>query len=137
AFEPRLAVRRAQPDFPLVWFGVFEGREEVAPPQLVEGASQVGELLPSVTEAEHAAAVGRILALIRAGDTYQVNHPFRLRGRFQGSDAALDARLCAGQRAEYCAYMRLPRHTIVAASPELFLRRSGDALEVRPMKGTR
>src|SRR5690606_17065940 len=68
---------------------------------------------------------------------YQVNHTFRLRGRFQGSDAALYARLCAAQRAEYCAYMRLPRHTIVSASPELFLRRSGDALEVRPMKGTR
>jgi para-aminobenzoate synthetase/4-amino-4-deoxychorismate lyase len=137
AFEEHLAVRASPTGMPLLWFGLFERREEVAPLEPPVAAIDLAELSPSVTEGEYRAGVERILELIRAGDTYQVNYTFRLGGGFRASDEAFYAHICAAQRASYCAYLRLPRFTIVSASPELFFRRTGDALELRPMKGTR
>jgi para-aminobenzoate synthetase/4-amino-4-deoxychorismate lyase len=137
AFEDRLAVRGNSSPLPLLWFGLFEAREEVAPLPPPVGPVDLPELSPSATEAEYRDGVRRILELIRAGDTYQVNYTFRLRGGFVGSDETFYAHMCAAQRAEYCAFLRLPRYSIASASPELFFRRTGDVLELRPMKGTR
>ncbi|MFW6078473.1 MAG: aminodeoxychorismate synthase component I, partial [Gemmatimonadota bacterium] len=155
AFEPRFRTRSPRADLPLVWFGVFEERVETAPDArasdgraLIERRPWVGRpsahppelarLRPTISDAEHRAALERIHDWIAAGDSYQVNHSFRLRGEFRGSDEALYRRLCAAQRAGYCALLRLPRHTILSASPELFFRHTADGtLVLRPMKGTR
>ena len=138
AFDPALAVRAADVRLPLLRFGLF--RERIAgepPPVAGEDAFALGDWAPSTEQGEYESAIARIREWIAAGDTYQVNHTFRLRASFSGSDASLYARLVSAQRASYCAHLRWGRTSLLSVSPELFFRRVGDELELRPMKGTR
>jgi para-aminobenzoate synthetase/4-amino-4-deoxychorismate lyase len=141
AFDSRLATRPPRTDLPLLWFGLFRERREPAPPAPDDAppdpASEIGRFQPLSSRAEYGRAVGRILEWIAAGDSYQVNHTFRMRAPFAGSEEALYRRIRRAQRADFCAQIRLPGLSILSASPELFFRWSGDRLEMRPMKGTR
>jgi para-aminobenzoate synthetase/4-amino-4-deoxychorismate lyase len=123
-------------DMPLLAFGIFDEREEVEPLTPSNASYSVSRWLPSVGRSVYDDAVERIRAHIAAGETYQVNHTMRLRGRFLGTDRALYAALCLAQRSSYCAYMDLGRYRILSASPELFFELTGDRLVTRPMKGT-
>jgi para-aminobenzoate synthetase/4-amino-4-deoxychorismate lyase len=138
AFDPALATRPPDPRLPLLWFAVFDERIDADLGDLADdSAASLGELRPDVSEDDFAARVGRIRELIAAGDTYQVNYTFRLRGDFHGSPKALYRRLCEAQQAAFCAYLDFGDEVIVSASPELFFRWAGGELELRPMKGTR
>lgn len=86
--------------------------------------------------ASHAAAVARIHARIAAGETYQVNLTGRVDGVVQGDPADLYPALVHAQRGAHHARLDLDRWVVASASPELFVRRDGDALTLRPMKGT-
>lgn len=87
--------------------------------------------------ADHLAAVERAVALIRAGDLYQVNVCTRLRAGFAGSPAALFEASVAALQPRYGALLTEPGgRAVVSLSPELFLRRRGRALVSEPIKGT-
>mgnify|MGYP002780374145 CR=1 FL=1 len=137
AFDAALRVPPPHPTLPLLWFGLFAERAPAPPPAASERDFALGAWAASLTPAEHARQVTAIREWIAAGETYQVNHTFRLRARFRGSDAALYAALGRAQRAEFCALIRLPGVSILSLSPELFVRWRARELEVRPMKGTR
>lgn len=87
--------------------------------------------------ARHRAAVERILDYLAAGDVYQVNlaQPFGV--PLVGPAWALYARLARRHPVPYGAYLDVGEARIVANSPELFLRRRGQRIETRPIKGTR
>lgn len=88
-------------------------------------------------EADYAAAIADIHARIRAGETYQVNHTRRLRGRGIGSPLALYRRLRAAQPVPFGALIALPQDDwVLSCSPELFVRHAAGRLSTRPMKGT-
>ena len=142
AFDAALATRAPDPRLPLAWFALFERRIETGAGEDEEAgdadAFALGGMAADEDEAEHARAVAAIREWIAAGDTYQVNHTFRLRAPFSGSPRALYRRLCEAQRAAFCAYLEVDDElAIVSASPELFFRQQGDEIELRPMKGTR
>ncbi|MDB4949162.1 MAG: para-aminobenzoate synthase, subunit [Gemmatimonadetes bacterium] len=140
AFDRALAVRPADERLPLLRFALFAERAEGAPPSADEAAADafsLGAWTASTSEEQYVADVERIREWIAAGDTYQVNHTFRLRAPFSGSDAALYARMVLAQRAAYCAHLRFGATSILSVSPELFFRRRADDLTLRPMKGTR
>jgi para-aminobenzoate synthetase/4-amino-4-deoxychorismate lyase len=140
AFDAALAVLPPDGCLPLLRFALFDERAEGEPPSIDDAAQDafsLGEWTASVDEEPYCEAVHRIREWIAAGDTYQVNHTFRLRAPFAGSDAALYARLVLAQRAAYCAHLRFGGASILSISPELFFRRAGRELELRPMKGTR
>ncbi|MDQ3931351.1 MAG: anthranilate synthase component I family protein [Actinomycetota bacterium] len=86
------------------------------------------------------AAVSTIRAAIAAGDVYQVNLCRVLSAPVpRDSDVvALAAALQAGNPAPHAAVVRLPdqRLHVASASPELFLRRNGQRVLSRPIKGT-
>ncbi len=137
AFDPSFQVRLADPDFPLLWLGLYPAPEVVAPPMPSAGALPLGgEWAPSVTRAEYAAAIDSVQAHIARGDTYQVNYTFRLRRAFAGDPLALFAALAQAQQAAYAAYVDLGRYAICSASPELFFVRDGRRVTAKPMKGT-
>jgi para-aminobenzoate synthetase component 1 len=77
---------------------------------------------------------------IAAGDVYQVNLCRVLDAPLPpGADvAALGAALAEGNPAPYSAVVRLPGSDVhvASASPERFLRRRGDVVESKPIKGT-
>jgi para-aminobenzoate synthetase / 4-amino-4-deoxychorismate lyase len=139
-FDAALAVHAESGNLPLLWFGIFDRRTQTpALDGLPEGQSsyELGPLTASLDRSSYEAGVREILDLIAAGDTYQVNFTFRLRGAFAGDEFALYRDLCRAQRSTYCAYLRTAHGTLISASPELFFRRRGSAIELRPMKGTR
>jgi para-aminobenzoate synthetase component 1 len=94
----------------------------------------------SLDEPAYRAGVADIRDRIAAGDVYQVNlcrilsHPLADSARLQG----LYDVLAEGNPAPYACLVDVPEAglEVVSASPELFLRRSGDRVESRPIKGT-
>lgn len=136
AFDPAFAAHPPGP-LPLLWFGLYDAP---LPGDLQDcgddaGAPPCWEAL--VSGEEFAAAMARIRGYIAAGDTYQVNLTFPLRADFKGGARAWFRRLCAAQRADYCAFIDAGTFQILSASPELFFRLDGRRIETRPMKGTR
>ncbi len=106
----------------------------------------------SVDREEYCRAIGRVRSYIAAGDTYQIN--YTVRGRYQlaargAAPAGTQDRpapidpldyflaLVLRQAVPYAAYLDLGEAQVLSLSPEMFLRRRGDTLESRPMKGTR
>ncbi|MFJ9567633.1 chorismate-binding protein [Streptomyces fuscichromogenes] len=94
----------------------------------------------SLDRAGYTAAVRRIRAHIAAGEVYQANL-CRVLSAPVAPDADVEALadlLAARHRAPYAGMIRLPGHgvEVVSASPELFLRRTGQVIESGPIKGT-
>jgi para-aminobenzoate synthetase/4-amino-4-deoxychorismate lyase len=126
---------RGRSALPLAWFGVFDAPARAAAE--APGATQPSlAWTPTTSRSRYDADIAAIHAHIRAGDVYQVNHTLRLGGRFVGDSRALYQRLRARQPDGYCAYIELGRHRILSLSPELFFRRAGERLTLKPMKGT-
>ncbi|KOT26633.1 chloride transporter [Streptomyces caelestis] len=130
----------------------FEGRltcarfrevREQPVPAPVPGAWRgpgAGDWTSSLDRGAYTAAVRRIRDRIAAGEVYQANL-CRVLSAPVPSDAdvdALTALLARGNPAPYAGTIRLPGHgvEIATASPELFLRREGRAVESGPIKGT-
>ena len=94
----------------------------------------------SLDRAAFCARVDAIRSSIAAGRVYQVNLTRRLSAPLPaGADvAALGAALAEGNPAPYAAVVRVPQRDlhVASASPELFLRRDGDAVSSAPIKGT-
>lgn len=121
---------------PLVWFGVYRSVEVVdtlpPPCEGYESSSWTPDLSPD----EYRDALKQIRNFLQSGDTYQVNYTFRLRSHVTGSSYAMFHAMVAAQEPNYAAFMRIGRHTISSASPELFWEQQGTRIWTRPMKGT-
>ncbi|NMF99520.1 aminodeoxychorismate synthase component I [Aromatoleum toluolicum] len=94
------------------------------------------DLQREIAEEDYGRAVERIRAYIAAGDCYQVNFTFALRGRLYGSPLAFYRALRAAQPVRHGALIQHTDGAILSRSPELFVERRGDRLSCRPMKGT-
>lgn len=136
AFDP--AVRaRAPGAVPLLWMGLY------SQPQLLQlpergAANPVPRYRwqPSVDRNEYERAIARILALIEAGDTYQVNYTLRLHAPVEEDPETLFLRMVHANQPRHGAYLDCGRFVVCCASPELFFRLENDRLASRPMKGT-
>jgi para-aminobenzoate synthetase / 4-amino-4-deoxychorismate lyase len=136
AFDPALAVSSGG-EFPLLWFGLYGGVEEVALPDPAPGGN-AGERdwQASLRQSEFHQKVARIKRLIRRGDTYQVNLTYRLRKRLVVDPWEAFLGLVAAQDPPYGAFVDTGEWVVCSASPELFFRLEGAHIESRPMKGT-
>jgi para-aminobenzoate synthetase component I len=74
--------------------------------------------------------------LIHAGDIYQVNLSHQLSLSGKRDPYQVFRKLAQINPAPFSAYMHLKNYTIVSSSPERFLRKQGEWLETRPIKGT-
>jgi para-aminobenzoate synthetase/4-amino-4-deoxychorismate lyase len=136
AFDPALAVRRPPAGLPLVGFGLFDRAEPAALPAEAQAAYRLRAWTSSITRERFERDVERIRELIAAGETYQVNHTFRLHAPFEGDPLGLYRDLCLAQRAAYGAFVNTGHVAVASASPELFFELLGDTVMCRPMKGT-
>jgi para-aminobenzoate synthetase component 1 len=90
----------------------------------------------SLDRAAFEAGVREIVELVRAGECYQVNLTRRLTSDAAADPLALFAALVREHPAPHAALLRFGARAVVSASPERFLRRRGEAVETRPIKGT-
>ncbi|QQC93649.1 chorismate-binding protein [Streptomyces alfalfae] len=119
-------------------------REEAVPLPVPGGwrGPATGDWTSSLDRAAYTAGVRRIREYIAAGEVYQANL-CRVLSAPVPADAdvdvdALTALLARGNPAPYAGTIRLPEHGVetATASPELYLRRAGRAVESGPIKGT-
>ncbi|MFJ8666782.1 chorismate-binding protein [Streptomyces sp. NPDC093600] len=102
----------------------------------------VGDWTSSLDRAAYTAGVRRIREHIARGEVYQANLCRVMSAPLPEPETAdvdaLTALLARGNPAPYAGTIRLPAHgvEIATASPELYLRRDGRAVESGPIKGT-
>jgi para-aminobenzoate synthetase component 1 len=96
----------------------------------------LGEFTSSLDRAGFEAGVRAVVDLVRAGECYQVNLTRRLTWERAADPLTLFGALVRHHPAPHAALLRFGDRAVVSASPERFLRRRGDAVETRPIKGT-
>ncbi len=133
AFDPAFSVHEPG-DFPLLWAAIYT--DELAPPAPAGGPYALGAWSRTVSQEEYGRAVTAIREYIRQGETYQVNYTMPFMMPFEGDSAAWYADVASRSGVGYPAYLDMGRYAVLCFSPELFFRRTGSMLSVRPMKGT-
>jgi para-aminobenzoate synthetase/4-amino-4-deoxychorismate lyase len=144
----------SSPDFPLLWFGVYEAPviydhkngcfsgardmeallEQHEPRQ--DHLCQVGNVRNTIGKETYVQDITSVREAIARGDTYQVNYTFKHKFDFDGSAEDLFRNLCMKQSASYTAFVRCLDRDILSLSPELFFRRNAEHVVAKPMKGT-
>jgi para-aminobenzoate synthetase component 1 len=107
------------------------------PAPKVDGPIASGSLVARWSRDAYLAAATRVLDYLVAGDAYQVNLTQPFTAPLAAPAWVLHAALARRHPVPYAAYLDLGDATVVANSPELFLRRRGRRVETRPIKGTR
>ena len=136
ALSHRLAPKRPTP---LLNFGIFKTFERQAPTQLLY-SSQAPDLTltPLWSEEEYSKRFSQVMDYIRAGDVYQINLTFPMTGPYDGPAHTLYAAFRHRQKGRYGGVVHLGNAPdIISLSPELFFRKEGRDMSMRPMKGTR
>lgn len=145
ALSPKLAGfnNPATTERPLLQFYVFEQVQRPTQQEVEASFRQFPESEPfikhwavSETEAEYIAKLKRIHQYIEQGDVYQVNHTFRAGFELEGDITGLYQALRRAQPVAFSALLHLPQGSVLSLSPELFLRKQGEKLLTKPMKGT-
>lgn len=96
----------------------------------------IDKLRLNLEREEYLAAIHRIKYYIETGDTYQVNYTLKLLFDFSGSIVAFYSSLRRNQSVSYGGMIKNSDTVILTFSPELFFRKHGSTIDVRPMKGT-
>ncbi|HYG43767.1 MAG TPA: chorismate-binding protein, partial [Bordetella sp.] len=116
------------------------GRAAIEPPwpapDAGTDAARILSVQPRLARADYLRQVEHIRGLIAAGDLYQVNHTQPLDVRMQGDWQQLYRRIAARHPVAHGACIDDGVRRVLSFSPELFVRRDGARLTVRPMKGT-
>lgn len=124
----------------LARFATWEQRRPTAPEVGTWAGVDPDSWSSSLDEDQYVAAVEAVRGHISRGEVYQANICRVLRTPIHpASDiVALHARLVGRNPAPHAGALRLPDHSvhIASASPELYLRRSGQHVTSRPIKGT-
>jgi para-aminobenzoate synthetase/4-amino-4-deoxychorismate lyase len=130
--------------FPLFCFGIFPSCEKVPLDKLENKLScgkdpcgfhiQNGSYSTRLND--YSSDITRIKEHIKDGNTYQVNHTFKYKFDFGGSPLELFNHLRKTQDVPYAGFIDIDKWSILSLSPELFFRKTGSDMIVRPMKGT-
>ena len=96
----------------------------------------VMDVQESISQDRFTADIDAIQEYIRNGDSYQINHTYRIKGETYGDPLALYSRLRDRQPGRFGAYIEHDGNFLLSQSPELFIARDGDTLKAMPMKGT-
>ena len=125
------------PTRPLLAAAARRARVQGGPPlPPAAGGVRRAPFISSLDRPAFEAGVEAIVELIRAGQCYQVNLTRRLTSDDAADPLALFGALVRRHPAPHAALVRFGDRAVVSASPERFLRRRGDEVETRPIKGT-
>ena len=140
ALEPKLAELMPENfDRPLLQIGVFKGYSTEAIKPCETSTPPSLNLKPLWNEADYLSRYDRVKAYIEAGDVYQINLCFPMFGNYGGTAMDLYRRFRSRQPVRYGGVVSLggdETPDIISLSPELFFKREGDTVTMRPMKGT-
>ena len=110
--------------------------EKLAVLESSQRCAGVMDVQESISQERFTADIDAIQEYIRNGDSYQINHTYRIKGETYGDPLALYRRLRDRQPGRFGAYIEHDGNFLLSQSPELFIARDGDTLKAMPMKGT-
>jgi para-aminobenzoate synthetase component 1 len=90
-----------------------------------------------MTKAAYTEKFDTVKQYLLAGDCYQINLAQRYKARFTGNSWSAYQTLEEANQAPFSSYIQLEDSAILSISPERFLQVKGDAIETKPIKGTR
>jgi len=137
AFENKLH-QKDQFDFPLIMLGVYnfpQVQQLTASSQQQESYSlslQGYNLSPD----QYFSNIHAIKDNIAAGETYQITFCTKLKFDFSGNTFALYKKLLRKQPVPYPAFIKTDDFSILSLSPEMFMKKKGNFITTKPMKGT-
>ena len=107
-------------------------------PGIVPHSDRIGvvPLCVNFTKNKYLQTIENIKKLISSGDTYQVNFTCRTRFESEVDPELFFLSLYNSHPVPFGAYLNSGEHKILSLSPELFIRKTGDIIESKPMKGT-
>ena len=139
ALDKAIAPRHKN-SLPLAYLGVYEKCRELDSEEIdlpaEESSPELSNLRLNIKEEEYLAAIKKIKEYISAGEVYQINFTCKIFFENDGSASGLFARLRAAHPVCHSSFINMGDTRIISLSPELFLRRVGDRIQTRPMKGT-
>ncbi len=91
----------------------------------------------NMTTQEYLTKFDAIQGYLNAGDCYQVNLAQRFSAKYSGSTWQAYLALRKANQAPFSAYINLAETSILSISPERFLSVKDNAVETKPIKGTR
>ena len=110
--------------------------QRLASLDLAQASAGVMDVQQSLSEEQFTADIAVIQEYIRSGDSYQINHTYRITGKTYGAPLALYSRLRDRQPGRFGAFIEHEGNFLLSQSPELFIARDGDTIKAMPMKGT-
>lgn len=123
------------------WLDTIEAQlraARAADPPAHAGADEAVAFALERDRAAYVATIGRALAAIGEGETYELCLTQRIRARATLSPLDLYRHLRRGNPAPYAALLRCGDFNVISSSPERFLRLSPNGVvEIKPIKGTR
>lgn len=90
----------------------------------------------NVPKEEYFKNIELIRSYIASGDVYQITYCIKYKFDYSGNAFALYEELKRKQPVPYPAYIDAGDFQIASLSPELFLKKNGDFIMTKPMKGT-
>lgn len=137
ALEPTLA-HIADSGAEVVKLGVFDVPSDCPPADMLYRAeASTVSFRPDWTQGDYLSRYNAVARYLRAGDAYQINLTFPMRGETSADAAALYAGFRRRQPGRYGAIVSLGGPDVISFSPELFFKKRGGSMRMRPMKGTR
>jgi len=134
AMDPALALDRPV-DFPLARFGVY-GPPRVEKPRGDGPAPRLGDFRLNIDRAAYDRNIQTIRDFIARGDVYQITYCIKKMFSVSGDPRSAFLTLLEEQPVPYPALVETEDFHILSLSPELFLKKTGDRLVSKPMKGT-
>ena len=130
--------------YPLLYFGVFEAPirishhevEEVIRQEASKGLTALHNFQFSEDYCNYQEKIRAIHDLLERGELYQLNYSIRLNFELEGSISGLYHSLQSTQKTDYTAWLHWPEYSILSFSPEQFVSKKGNVIQVMPMKGT-
>lgn len=123
--------------FPLIRVGCYEN---AAPyhHQFADktGVSTVKNICCNLSQKKYFEHIDVIRSYLQAGDVYQITYCLKILFDFDGNAFALYKKLFNVQPVPYAAFVEDGQYSIASLSPELFLRKKGNSIISKPMKGT-
>ena len=137
SLEPKLWALARQGEWPLLWFGLFEGFRLFDLAELGDPAGAwTGTPRPRIAREAYLEAGAQVREHLFAGDFYQANLTFGCDVALLGSPIAAYARLRQRSQAGWAGIVRYPGGWLLSLSPEQFFTIRGSNIEAKPMKGT-
>jgi para-aminobenzoate synthetase/4-amino-4-deoxychorismate lyase len=97
---------------------------------------RISNVRTNISQEQYFADIERIRQHIALGDVYQITYCLKLLFDLSGDAQALYRTLLHNQPVPYPACIETDRYQILSLSPEMFLKKTGERVVTKPMKGS-